>query len=136
MLIRTILKGANFSKFVHFLKLLYPTKTGSFCADKIDNFNNIDKNNQKSNNYRLLTECPFINFRFNFKFFCMHLNWCHQAHWREDIFFTYTLKNEFSQASCNTKQEFIIGSYLWKGSIIQNQLTFIDYRFIYLTRRH
>ena len=93
---------------------LYPTKTGTFfCADKIDNFGNIDKNNfKKINNYRLLTECPFINFRYSFKFFCMHLNWYHQTRRREDIFLTYTLKNELSQASCVTKQEFVIGSYL------------------------
>ena len=42
----------------------------------------------------------------------MHFNWCHQTRWGEDIFFTYTLKNEFSQASRDTKQEFVIGSYL------------------------
>ena len=53
-------------------------KLERLCADKIDNFNKIDKNNEKRAiiiDYR--SEYPFINVRYNtdpanLKFFCMH----------------------------------------------------------------
>ena len=40
-------KEPNFSKFVHLLMFHYPTKLEPFGADKIDNFNKIDKNNEE-----------------------------------------------------------------------------------------